>query len=253
MVRMNSSEAAAPKSQDSIALFLDFDGTLVELAGRPEQVIVTNELRLLLLGLSQQLQGALAIISGRPLAAIDAMLQPLQLPGAGLHGVELREAAGAGISAAIALDLSPAADALRQHFGGDGAADSGAILVEDKGLAIAVHYRQQPHLADEAERALRAAVENFPVEIVAGKFVFEARPRGINKGSAVRRLMQMPAFTGRQPVFIGDDVTDEDGMAAAQALGGIGIKVGQGSSIARERLHDPAAVHEWLSGLAGRK
>jgi trehalose 6-phosphate phosphatase len=253
MIRMNLTQAAVPESPNSIALFLDFDGTLVELAERPEQVIVTNDLRQLLGDLFQQLHGALAIVSGRPLAAIDALLQPLQLPGAGLHGVELRDAAGAGISAAIALDLRPAADALRRYFGGDGAADSSAILVEDKVLAIAVHYRQQPHRADEAERALRAAVESFPVEIVAGKFVFEARPRGIDKGSALRRLMQMPAFAGRQPVFIGDDVTDEDGMAAAQALGGIGIKVGQGSSIARERLHDPAAVSKWLRGLAGRK
>jgi len=253
MVRMNSSRAAAPDSPDSIALFLDFDGTLVELAERPERVIVPNELRQLLGSLSRQLQGALAIVSGRPLAAIDALLQPLQLPGAGLHGVELRVAANAEISAAIDLDLRPAADALRRHFGGNAAADSSGILVEDKGVAIALHYRQQPHRADEVERALRVAVESFPVEIIAGKFVFEARPRGIHKGSAVCRLMQTPAFAGRRPVFVGDDVTDEDGMAAAQALGGVGIKVGQGSSIAHERLHGPAAVYDWLRGLAGLK
>ncbi len=226
---------------DGDALFLDFDGTLVEIADHPELVRPPQDLAELLQACAERLDGALAIISGRRLQDIDAFLQPLKLPGAGLHGAELRSTADAALELAEHANLAAAAAAVRAELG-----DLAGLLIENKGAALAVHYRHCPHAAAQVERALRRAVEQEPVEIVAGKFVFEARPRGIDKGSAVRRLMQVAPFAGRRPIFVGDDVTDEDGIAAVQSLDGFGIKVGGGSSAARHRLQGPAAVADWL-------
>ncbi len=233
-----------PTTED--ALFLDFDGTLVELAERPSLVKIAPELPALLAAASAAVGEALAIISGRRLASIDALLTPMRFSGAGLHGAELRtdprEAAPPQAST-----LDGAAQWLAAHL-----EDEPGLWLEDKGAALALHYRGVPGRASQAEHLLREAVRDLDLEIISGKDVFEARPRGVNKGEALRALMRRPPFAGRRPVYVGDDSTDEDGIAAAQALGGLGIKVGNGASQAAGHLENPAAVRAWLAGIHGR-
>jgi trehalose 6-phosphate phosphatase len=230
-----------PPTQFDDALFLDFDGTLIELAEKPGLVQVPASLPALLCGVAAALGEALAIVSGRSLASIDALLAPMRFCGAGLHGAELRtyprEAPPPHAAEWEHLVLR-----LRQQLDGDD-----AIWVEDKGRTLALHYRGAPERADQAGRLLREAVAGTGLEVIAGKCVYEARPPGRNKGYAVRALMRQAAFAGRRPVYVGDDVTDEDGIAAAQDLGGVGVKVGSGASAAVCRLESPAAVRAWLA------
>jgi trehalose 6-phosphate phosphatase len=233
-------EASPPAVPPDAALFIDFDGTLVELAEQPDQVRVPDGLRPLLERLRRRLDRALAVITGRRLDAIDALLAPLRLPGAGVHGVELR--IDGELQQPVVEGLAGVAARLKARFG----RDSG-LLVEDKGAAVALHYRHAPRRASEAEHALREAVRDLRVDVVAGKFVFEARPRGVDKGKAVRELLRHAPFAGRLPLFVGDDVTDEDAITEVQMLGGIGIKVGAGPTAARYRLPDPQAVRGWLA------
>lgn len=236
-----------PSPSPADALFLDFDGTLVELAERPSLVRVAPELPALLAAAAAAVGEALAIVSGRRLASIDELLAPMRFSGAGLHGAELR--------------TDPRQAAPPPASGLDGAAqwlaarleDEPGLWLEDKGAAIALHYRGAPGRAAQAERLLREAVRGLDLELISGKDVFEARPRGVNKGEAVRSLMRQPPFAGRRPVYVGDDTTDEDGIAAAQALGGVGIKVGAGPSAAPWRLDDPAAVRAWLAGITAQQ
>jgi trehalose 6-phosphate phosphatase len=229
--------------QGAVALFLDFDGTLVDIAPTPRSVKVEAALRGLLNELSVVLGGALAVVTGRRLDSLDEFLAPPVLSAAGLHGAQLRLSPTAAPVTA-APPLPKAAAALEARYGRDP-----AMRIEDKGVAVALHFRGAPQRAAEAEAALREAVAGLDVEIIAGKCVFEARPPGFDKGTALRAFMAEPAFAGRMPIFAGDDITDEDGMQAALALGGSAIKIGAGPSIAPTRLADPAALHVWLSKL----
>jgi trehalose 6-phosphate phosphatase len=234
---------------DRIALFLDFDGTLIEIAPRPGDVIVPPGLLELLDRLHARMDGALAVVSGRPLAGIDRLLAPLHLPAAGTHGAELREAAGAPVhmaGAALPGDLknrlSSVAKELQLQWHG--------LAIEDKESAFAIHYRQAP----EAEPALRAALDRLaladPWQILAGHCVYEIRARDQNKGAAVRTLCRASAFVGRRPVFVGDDRTDLDGIAAAVALGGHGIAVGGLEAHEAEwTLPGVRGVHAWLERM----
>jgi trehalose 6-phosphate phosphatase len=234
---------------DQTALFLDFDGTLVEIAPQPELVQVAPELPALLLRLAEGLGGALALVSGRPIAEIDAFLAPARLPAAGAHGAEFRldrdglvETAGMPVPERLRRSIETIVRAL--------AASAPGLRLEDKGTAIAVHYRHAP----QAETPLRAALGALPLgaewQLLPGHRVIEVKARGWDKGSAVERLMRTPAFAGRKPLFLGDDRTDLDGIAAAAKLGGGGIAVGGlASEIARWTLPDPAAVRAWLGTL----
>lgn len=234
-----------PPPSSSDALFLDFDGTLVELAERPSLVQVPQELPALLASVSAAVGEAMAIITGRRLASVDALLTPMRFSGAGLHGSELRtDPRETAPSPEPVLDN--AARWLAARVDGDT-----QLWLEDKGAALALHYRGAPERAADAERFLNEAVDGLDVDIIAGKFIFEARPRGVHKGAALRALMQRPPFAGRRPVYIGDDTTDEDGIRAAQELGGLGIKVGEGGSDAIAWLENPAAVRIWLAGITG--
>jgi trehalose 6-phosphate phosphatase len=163
--------------------------------------------------------------------------------GAGLHGAELRtdprEAAPPQLTT-----LDGAAQWLAARL-----EDEPGLWLEDKGAALALHYREVPQRREQAQRLLREAVRGLELEIIPGKDVFEARPRGVNKGVALHALMRQAPFAGRRPVYVGDDSTDEDGIAAAQALGGLGVKVGEGASLARARLAGPPAVRAWLAGI----
>ena len=232
-----------PPPSRTDALFLDFDGTLVDLAERPSLVQVPQELPALLASVSAAVGEALALVTGRRLASIDELLAPMRFSGAGLHGAELRTDPRE-TAPQLQSRLDHAAQWLAARIDGDT-----ALWLEDKGAALALHFRGAPERAADAERLLRGAVEGLDVEVIAGKCVFEARPRNVNKGQALRALIRLPPFAGRRPLYVGDDTTDEDGIRAAQDLGGIGIKVGEGSSDAVFRLENPAAVRAWLAGI----
>ncbi len=231
------------------ALFLDFDGTLVDIAPQPEEVVVPSGLVATLSGLQAHLGGALALISGRPIAQIDGFLAPLQLPAAGVHGAERRRADGkTELLATHPLQLvEEAALALaRTHPG---------LRVETKRGSVALHYRQAPHLEDACLQAMQEAVQQSPgLTLLRGKMVAEAKPGGASKGKAIEAFLQEPPFRGRTPVFIGDDVTDEVGFSTVQRLGGLGIKVGDGQTVAWERMATPAVMRGQLeTAVAARK
>lgn len=225
------------------ALFLDFDGTLVELAATPEAIRVPPGLPSLLRGLSNYFTGAVAVITGRSLANLDRHLG-FSLPAAGQHGAELRLQ-----SSAAPTNLSaPALDALRQRVG-ELAAAWPRLVVEDKGATLAVHYRAVPEAGEQVNAVLTqmAQASAQTLEVVMGKSVCEVRPVGANKGAALDAFLHEPPFSGRRPLMLGDDVTDEAGFAVALWAGGSAIKVGEGESCAPWRVPAPTAVRAWLS------
>lgn len=226
------------------ALFVDFDGTLVEIAATPDRVQVMTGLPELLQRVAGRLSGALAVISGRPLADLDRLLGSYRGAAAGIHGLERRSAAGVVHRAAADSAFDLVWPAVRQF-----AAVTQGVLVEDKGLAIAIHYRGRPELADACRRIAEHAVvlSKDRLTMLPGKMVVELRPRTADKGRAIEAFLAEPAFHGRRPVFVGDDRTDEDGFAAVNARDGVSILVGDAApSRARYRLDDVAAVIVWL-------
>lgn len=230
--------------QSGSALFLDFDGTLAALAPRPELVDVDGQVISLLSRINDCLDGAVAIITGRPISEIDGFLHPLTLPAAGLHGLEWRKTADAE---PVRAEASPDLHYLRQSVEASGLL-AGGVMLEDKGAAIALHYRAVPHLVGALDAHLAGVLAGLPgLHVLRGKMVMEAKPSTHDKGLALRRFMDLPPFSGRVPVFAGDDVTDEDAMAAALALGGSALKVGEGPTCATARLPDVAAVTDWLA------
>lgn len=234
----------APPLEPDMALFLDFDGVLAELAPRPEDVTVAPAVISRLKQLQGDLDGALAVISGRPIGQIDGFLSPLHLPAAGLHGLEYRETLNSDIQQA---PVSDEIELLKDRARKSGLLERG-IFFEDKGPTLALHYRSHPELGPDLSVFVEEALKDLPgLHSVAGKMVLEAKPHRSDKGVALRHFMEHPPFSKRRPVFIGDDVTDEDGIAAAQELGGFGIKVGDSATCARYRLENVAAVLSWLA------
>jgi len=237
----NSAPVAFPLGD---ALFLDVDGTLLRIASHPDAVRVSPDLLALLECLGVRVNGALALISGRAIANLDVLFAPLRLPCAGVHGLE-RRGADAVIhryNAASLLDSlrAPLADFVDAHEG---------LLMEDKGQSLALHYRSAPACAPAAAAFLGELIAAHPssLELKRGKMVLEVKSSNANKGTAIEDFMQEPPFAGRRPVFIGDDVTDEDGFAAVNALGGLSIRVGlEAQSVAVHRLPDEEAVYAWL-------
>lgn len=218
------------------ALLLDLDGTLIDLAPTPDAVQVPPALPDLLRRLRARHDDAVAIITGRPIEAVDALLGDAPYAVAGEHGAAIRTAPGHAVARG-ALPVLP--EAALTHADTVAAGFPGA-LVERKAHGVALHYR----LAPEAEPALRRAAEAIIAAcpgfaLLGGTKVWEVRPAGIDKGSAVRALMQVLPFAGRVPVFVGDDVTDQDAIAAAVALGGAGLLVA-------EAFGTPADVRAWL-------
>lgn len=228
------------------ALFLDVDGTLLEIMERPDDVRAAPRLRRLLATAADALGGALALVSGRSIASLDTVFDPLRLPAAGLHGLERRDADGrvhypTGYARRIAAARSTLLEFVQSAPG---------LLLEDKGAALALHYRGAPALEAECRRriglAREAAGEDFHVQ--HGKMVYELKPSGRDKGTAVTDFMAEPPFRGRRPVFVGDDVTDEDGFRAVNALGGTSIRVGHSDESAAHRVAaDVAAILDWLN------
>jgi len=229
------------------AFFLDFDGTLVELAETPDAVIIPDALKHLLAALRDISGGALAIVSGRSIASIDAMLAPLVLPVAGLHGAEWRDAAGVVVRQ---FDADVRIERMSEMLAEVVAANPG-MLLESKGASVALHYRAAPDKEAAARAAAERAVALFGDAFVLqpGKMVFEIKPAGVNKGRAIEGLLGSPPFPGRTPCFAGDDLTDEAGFAVVNALGGMSIKVGAGDTVATYRVEAVRDVLAWLAGL----
>jgi trehalose 6-phosphate phosphatase len=229
-------------------LFLDVDGTLIELTGTPLETQASEELKIILKEVAERLGGALALVSGRSVEYLDGLFAPLRLPSAGLHGIERRKATGVMHGASFTdVQLDRARSAL-----GEFVQDHPGTLLEDKGRTIAVHFRMAPQFEPEAREAVTeiAAALGINYQVQAGSMMLEIKPRGFNKGGAVQAFMKEPPFSGRRPVYVGDDLTDLDGFRAVDTLGGVSIAVGERVD-GQYHLADPAAVREWLKGIAG--
>lgn len=232
---------APPPLAPDQALFLDVDGCLLELAPTPVEVVVPPGLVTLLREISTELRGAAAIVSGRSLIVVDQLLAPWRPAGAGVHGAELRFPGSLAIRRHDPITAS-VAQQLRRRF-----AEVPEVLIEDKASAVAIHFARCPERAAECESALTEAVQGVAgLRLQYGRAVIEAVRIDANKGGAVRVLMQHAVFAGRNPVFVGDDRTDEAAFALMRSCAGIGIKVGEGPTLASHRLADPSAVRGWL-------
>ena len=226
------------------ALFLDFDGTLVELAEAPDAIRVPGTLQPLLGSLAGRLAGRIAIVSGRSIADLERHLGPCAIAVSGSHGLELRLAGGGDVPLAAPAGLAEAREEIRRFAAGDP-----GLLVEEKPASVALHYRLAPQREPGAAAFLGALAERTGLSVQAGKMVIELRPPGADKGDALRRMMAEPTFAGARPLFVGDDLTDEDAFVAAAELGGGGILVGpRRETAARWRLDGVAAVAAWLEG-----
>lgn len=225
------------------ALLLDFDGTLVEIAPRPDAVTVPHGLPATLDRLHDALGGAVALVSGRAVADLRHYLP--DFPGAiiGSHGAELA-LPGQPLESVSTQGLDAIRDAVTAF-----ARENPTLLLEDKTLSVVLHYRQAPELAPAVERFMGELAKGHPdFALQAAKMAWELRPAGADKGSAVAGLMRKPPFAGRVPLYAGDDTTDEAAMRVAAEFGGAGVKVGDGDSVAAYRLADPSAVALWLEG-----
>ena len=230
---------APPGLARDMALFLDFDGTLVPLQARPDDVHLPEGGAATLQGIAEALGGALALVTGRDVRDLSRRV-PNSLWRAGNHGLAIAR------PDAEASPL-PAPPALVREAAENAASIASELWVETKGPVLAIHHRERPDLSDEIVRLTLAVIDpQTDYHIERGKGIVELKPRGANKGEAVRRLMTEQAFLGRLPVFIGDDTTDEDGFEAVLELGGISVKVGEGETIAEYRLGGPADVWQWL-------
>jgi trehalose 6-phosphate phosphatase len=226
------------------AFFLDIDGTLLDIEGHPDAVRIGRAELDLVGGLHRATGGALALVSGRPLAGIDVLFHPLKLPIAGQHGAERRDSRGKRHRHQFPVEaLHRAAVPVRRFV-----ARHEGLVFEDKGASVALHYRLAPQLEAASRAVVEASVKesNGALELQVGKMVFELKPAGVDKGRAIEGFMQDAPFAGRVPVFLGDDVTDDFGFRVVNRIDGHSIKVGPGPTDARWRLANPAGAKAWL-------
>lgn len=230
--------------QPDWAYFFDIDGTLIELADTPDGVRVDRRLQELIMELHDRAGGAMALISGRSIVDIDRLFPNAVLPVAGQHGVERRDGSGrvsyhAFPSQRLEAVHERLTDAVHRHPG---------LLLEHKGLSLALHYRRAPQLASYAHRLARAVLPRLGARycMQTGKRVVELKPAGKDKGVAILEFMHEAPFRGRTPVFVGDDVTDEYGFAMVNRLQGHSVKVGPGRTVAESRLRNVQVVRLWL-------
>ncbi len=243
---MTDNEPLPPIPLTSFALFFDLDGTLAGIEKRPEWVSIPDAIKQALIEIFSLTGGALALVSGRALSELDALCAPLKCPAAGVHGAERRDAAGhvhrTELSPALMDKLGPELNQAIKAFPG--------CHVEEKGMAFALHYRQGEAFADRIRALAETFIRRYPeLTLQPGKCVVELKPRGVDKGAAIKAFMQEAPFAGRLPLFIGDDLTDEAGFQQVNALGGVSIKVGPGESAARYHLDDVDNVQHWLLSL----
>ena len=240
-----------PAPRPDWAYFFDVDGTLVDIADAPGGAGADGDVQRLIVELYRATGGAVALISGRSLADIDRLVPDLRLPAAGQHGIERRDAAGRVSHDALP---SPELDAVRRGLAAAVARHPG-LLLEDKGLSLALHYRRAPRLAGYAHRLVRSLLvgSDGTYGVQAGKRVVEIKPAGKDKGIAVLEFLQEEPFRGRTPVFVGDDSTDEHAFVTVNRLHGHSVKVGPGRTAARGRLPDVRAVRAWLEQGAAER
>lgn len=238
----------ADETQTAFALFLDFDGTLVDIAERPDAVAVDPELPGALARLRDFLGGALALVSGRPIETLDRFLNPERFDAAGLHGLE-RRIAGQSFPCRPEdhPDLRRALEEARRFV----AAHQG-LVVEDKGCSFAIHWRLRPELASEAAQVAEEAAARLGARyrLQHGKAVAEILPAEAGKGPAIAWFLERAPYGGRRPIFVGDDLTDEHGFAAVNERGGLSIRIGGGPSVAQRRIGSPAALRNLLTQWA---
>ena len=235
-----------PPVSGNTALFLDIDGTLLDLARTPDRVRVPGELLRALEKLTHQLHGALAFVSGRSLENIDQLFAPFHPAAIGTHGGEIRSVKG------DVTRIAPLPDSVREVFTGLAEHVPG-LLLEDKKCAMALHYRLAPETKPVLDSAMEKHAALFAAEnihILHGKAVIEARPRGIDKGSAVLKLARQKPFKGRTVLFGGDYTTDLDVFRILPRLGGRGFSVGRRFPGAEHVFETPRAVRQWLARLA---
>jgi len=228
------------QARGRLALLCDFDGTIVPIADKPDAILVPSGLPQRLEALAERLHGALAIVSGRSVSDLQRFLGPIAIHWAGSHGADVRTPAGEARSVARALPL-PVTRALAEF-----AAEHG-LHHEPKAHGAALHYRSRPESEAQARSFAEALAAEFGLVTKPGKFVIELVWPGANKGSAVRLLAGDPPFAGSMPIFIGDDITDEDGFAVCEELGGFGVAVGEREATnARYALNTVDEVLAWL-------
>ncbi|MCH8684906.1 trehalose-phosphatase [Pedomonas mirosovicensis] len=228
---------------DEISLFLDLDGTLIDIAPRPDAVHVPDDLVTLLGRLQQRLGGAVAVISGRPLTDLSRLLPRCPVPLVAEHGAIFKLPPGYQFKLGARYCVPEAMAAFVR--GALGALDG--VIIEEKQSCLTVHFRLAPEQKPVVKAALERAIDRWPTfRISEAKMALELRPRGLDKGTAVRRLMRFSPFQGRKPIFIGDDVTDEDGIRACLLLGGRGMRVPQDFG------GGPSSVREWLWRIASQ-
>jgi trehalose 6-phosphate phosphatase len=242
-IRMDSMPPPSP----DCCLFLDVDGTLIELAATPFESVADPEIKALLVEVGTRLGGALALVSGRTISYLDALLAPLRLPTAGLHGVERRDAAGVLHGSELA---DPALDGARAAFKALVNAHPGTVF-EDKGRSIAIHYRLAPQYEPRITEVVSgiAARAGPHYHLQHGIMMLELKPAGSSKATAIAAFLEEPPFHGRRPVFVGDDLTDHDGFEIVEARGGISVAVGDRVR-AQYRAANVSMVRAWLKDLA---
>lgn len=233
---------------DRIAVLLDVDGTLIEFGPTPMEVHVPPSLKHTLARLRDRLSGALCLVSGRPLSHLDILFDPLRVASIGGHGAENRLVPGGEAERALAAPIDPV---LRRRLLAI-ATDTPGVLAEGKEYSLALHYRLAPEQENFIRHEIARICADFPqdaVEVLPGKAVFEIKPRAFNKGVAVRALMQTAPFKGRQPIFLGDDVTDESVFSILSDYDGIGYSVGRELNFTQGMFATPREVRHWLYEL----
>jgi trehalose 6-phosphate phosphatase len=251
---MQTQTSSQPRTRESSAtltnlmghaLYLDVDGTILDLAPSPDAVEVPSTMVPLLRRLSEQLGGAVAFVSGRTIADLDRLFAPLKLPAIGVHGGEIRLPNGQiSVDDRLARELAAASPLLRNALG-----HMPGIMIEYKRSAIALHYRNAPDRGREVLKVAELVVGGMGSEfsVLVGKCVVEIRPRHLTKGAALSRLMEGEPFRGRTPIFAGDDISDEDAFEVVNRLGGISVRVGEVAHTAATcRLAEPEQLRRWL-------
>jgi len=230
-----------------IALLLDVDGTIVDIGPSPNEVQVSDALLRSLGRLHELSDGAVALVSGRRIGDLDRLFSPLALPSIGGHGAEMRVRDGE-----IFYWARPLPADLRRRLSDAAGVDPG-VVVEDKDYSLALHYRKAPEHAEQLRQQIAAARKAFsaePTELLLGKAMFEVKRPGISKGESIRKLMAHAPFSGRTPVFIGDDVTDESVFEVLPEIGGKGFGVSRYFPGLTGVFKNPAQVRSALDSLA---
>jgi trehalose 6-phosphate phosphatase len=229
------------------ALFLDVDGTVLDIREHPDDVRADNGLVVLLQQISECLAGAFALVSGRPIAELDRIFSPARFVAVGAHGAESRGHSGVVSTNGAAVMT----DSIKEQASEFAEARAG-LMLEKKNYGIALHYRQAPEYKEDCREFMRSVARDIRQDfrLIEGKMVLELMPHSHNKGDAIREMLKKDPFSGRRPVFAGDDVTDEDGFTQINSVSGVSIRVGQADvTAALYVLEDVSAVRAWLEAI----